>query len=193
MLEHPMSAIVSMLRGINVGGHRIIKMDALRAVYESLGLRNPKTYVQSGNVVFDAKERNLPALARKIEAAIEAAYGFRPHVILRSASELRVAIAGNPFAERTDLHPSKLLVLFLAGELTAEARTNLAKIKTEPDELIAAAQEIYIYFPNGMGQSKLPTALIEKTVKVPATGRNWNTVNKLLEMAEALEVPLLKR
>jgi uncharacterized protein (DUF1697 family) len=187
MLEPYMIAIVSMLRGINVGGHRIIKMDALRALYESLGLRNPKTYVQSGNVVFEAKERNLPALARKIEDAIEQAYGFRPDVILRSAAELGAVVAANPFAKREDIHPSKLLVMFLANHPTAEARANLSKIKTDPEELVVGVQEVYIYFPNGMGQSKLPMALIEKTVKVPATGRNWNSVNKLLEMAQALD------
>lgn len=180
-----MSILVSLLRGVNVGGHRIIKMDALRALYESLRLQNCKTYVQSGNVVFEAKERNLPALAQRIEAAIENSYGFRPHVILRSAAELRAVLNANPFAERNEIHPSKLLVLFLARELTAETQISLAKIKTDPEELVVIGQEIYIYFPNGMGKSKLPMARIEKTLKVPVTGRNWNTVNKLLEMAEA--------
>jgi uncharacterized protein (DUF1697 family) len=178
-----MSAVVSMLRGINVGGHRIIKMDALRSLYESLGLTNPKTYVQSGNVVFETKERNFGVLGRKIEDAIEKAYGFRPAVILRNAAELHAVIDAKPFAKRNDIEPGKLHVFFLGGDLTVEARAILAKIKADPEELIAGKRELYIYFPNGAGRTKLPLAKIEKLIQVPMTARNWNTVEKLLEMA----------
>jgi uncharacterized protein (DUF1697 family) len=182
-----MPVIISMLRGINVGGHNRIKMDALRALYESLGLRNPQTYVQSGNVVFRTDKRDLAALAKRIEDAIERGFGFRPSVILRTTSELRDAIARNPFAKRSGIEPNKLLVNFLASDPGAEARKKVLSLKTEPEELRMHGRELYIYFPNGMARPKMSWAVLERTLKVPGTGRNWNSVTKLLEMAEALE------
>src|SRR5580704_18649385 len=103
-----MPAMVCMLRGVNVGGHNKIKMDELRCLCESLGLRNPQTYVQSGNVVFTTGERNLARLAARIETAIEQKLGFRPSVVLRTTAELRDVIARNPFAGRRDIEPGRL-------------------------------------------------------------------------------------
>src|ERR1022692_3242484 len=186
-LELCMAVIISMLRGVNVGAHNRIKMDALRALYESLGLRDPQTYVQSGNVVFRTDKRDLVALAKRIEDIIERGFGFRPPVILRTSSELRDVIARNPFAKRSGIEPSKLLVNFLASDPGVEARDKVLKLKTEPEELRMDGRELYIYFPSGMARPKLSWAVIEKTLKVPGTGRNWNSVTKLLEMAERLE------
>src|ERR1700736_3990401 len=107
-----MPAIVSMLRGVNVGGHNMIKMDALRALYESLGLRDAQTYVQSGNVVFTTKLENPVLISKKIEDGIERAFGFRPNVIVRSALEMRDVIRRNPFAKRAGIEPPKLVVTF---------------------------------------------------------------------------------
>lgn len=182
-----MAVVISLLRGINVGGHHKIKMDALRALYESLGLQEPQTYVQSGNVVFRTEERNLAGLATRIEDAIEKSAGFRPAVILRTLPEWRDVIARNPFAKRSGIEPAKLLVSFLAAEPTREAREKVLKIETNPEELYAGGREFYIYFPNGMGRSKLPWASLDKVLGSPGTGRNWNTVTKLLEIAERLE------
>jgi uncharacterized protein (DUF1697 family) len=182
-----MLVIISMLRGINVGAHRRMKMDALRAVYESLGLRDPQTSVQSGNVVFRTSERDLAVLARQIEAAIEKGFGFRPAVILRTTSELRDAIARNPFANRSGIDPSRLLVNFLAADPSAEVRDKVLGLKTDPEELRMDGRELYIYFPNGMARPKMSWAVLEKILKTPATGRNWNSVTKLLEVAQRLE------
>ncbi len=182
-----MAVIISLLRGVNVGGHNQIKMDALRALYESLGLRDPHTYVQSGNVIFRTKERGLVPLARRIQNAIERRFGFRPEVIVRTASELREVVARNPFATRRGIEPSRLLVTFLAGDPGPEARNKILGIKAEPEELRVTGRELYIYFPNGLARPKLSWAVIEKTLKTSATGRNWNTVTKLLEIAEKLE------
>ena len=175
-----------MLRGVNVGGHNRLKMEELRAVYESLKLRDACTYVQSGNVVFRSEEQNLLRLATQIEDAIERRFGFRPDVILRTAAELKDVIARNPFAKRAGVEPNKLLVLFLAHEPRSEAREKLLSLKTDPDELKLSGREFYIYFPKGVGQSKLP-AIIDRTLKSPATGRNWNSVTRMLEIAEGLE------
>ena len=179
-----------MLRGVNIGGHNQIKMDALRALYESLGLRTPQTYIQSGNVIFRTEERNLVALAERIRDGIEQSVGFRPNVILRTASELKDVIARNSFASQPGVDPSKLVVIFLSGVPDAEARRAVLGIKVDPEELRIEARELYVYFLNGQARTKFPAALIEKTLRTPCTGRNWNTVTKLLEIAERLKASL---
>jgi uncharacterized protein (DUF1697 family) len=187
MLELAMPVVISMLRGVNVVGHNKIKMDALRVLYESLGLRDPRTYIQSGNVIFRTDQRDLALLTRRIESGIERSFGFRPAVIVRTTSELRGVIARNPFATRRGIHPSKLLVTFLASDPGPELRDKVRRIKADPEELRIDGREFYIYFPNGMARPKLSPAVIEKTLKIPGTGRNWNTVTKLFEIAESLE------
>jgi uncharacterized protein (DUF1697 family) len=182
-----MTVIISMLRGINVGGHNKIKMEALRALYESLGLHDPQTYVQSGNVVFKTDQRDLIALAKRIEAAIERGFGFRTAVVLRTSSELREVVARNPFAKRRHVESNKLLVTFLAGVPTVEARDKVVDLKTDPEELRLDGREVYIYFPNGMARPKISWVAIEKMLNTPGTGRNWNSVTKLLEMADKME------
>jgi len=175
-----------MLRGVNVGGHNKIKMDALRTLYESLGLRDPQTHIQSGNVIFRTEERDMVRLARRIEDAIERRVGFRPSVIVRTAAELRDVIARNPFAKRRGLDPRKLLVSFLVSDPGPEARDKVLSIKPDPEELRIDGRELYVYFPHGMGRSKLPPVL-DRTLKTPATARNWNSVTRMLEIAESLE------
>jgi uncharacterized protein (DUF1697 family) len=182
-----MPAVISMLRGINVGAHNRIKMDALRAVYESLGLRDVQTYVQSGNVIFSTKEKARTKLRTRIETAIHKKFGFRPDVILRSVSEMRDAIARNPFAGRRDIEPSKLLVTFLAEKPDGRAQQMIREIKAHPEELHLDGRELYVYFPNGMARPTLSWATLGKSLNTTGTGRNWNSVVKLLEMAEKLE------
>jgi len=187
ILGHDMTVIISMLRGVNVGGHNKIKMEALRALYESLKLREAQTYVQSGNAIFRTDERDIALLTKRIEDGIERKFGFRPNVILRTAAEMREVIARNPFAKRRGIEPSKLLVSFLASDPGAEAREKVRQMKCDPEELRIEGREMYVYFPNGMGRSKLSLVRLEKTLKTPGTARNWNSVTKMLEMAEKLE------
>ena len=179
-----MTVVISLLRGVNVGAHNRIKMEPLRALYESLGLLDVQTLLQSGNVIFRTKERDLVRLATRIRDGFEQTFDFRPEVILRTASELRDVIARNPFAARPGIDPSRLLVIFLAGDPDADARDRVLRIKADPEELRMHGRELYIYFPNGMARPKLSAALVERTLKMPGTGRNWNTVTKLLELAE---------
>jgi uncharacterized protein (DUF1697 family) len=178
--------VISMLRGINVGGNRMIKMEALKAVYESLGLEAVQTFIQSGNVVFRTKQCALAPLGKSIEDAIEKKFGFRADVLCRTTAELRAVIQRNPFATRPDIHPGKLLVVFLSGSMDDAARENLLKVKADPEEVLAEAAELYIYFPNGQARPKLKMGHVEKAHKKAWTGRNWNTVNKLLEIAEGM-------
>jgi len=179
---------IAMLRGVNVGPHHRIKMDALRKLFESLKCQNPQTYVQSGNVIFRAREKNSELLAGKIATAIERKFGFRSEVVLRATAEMREVVKSNPFAARRDVEPGKLLVTFLAHEPEAEARATLASMKAYPEELHLNGRDLYIYFPNGAGKSRLPWASVEKWLKTPGTARNWNSVTKMLEMAEAMEI-----
>jgi len=175
-----MSVVISMLRGVNVGAHHRMKMADLRAVYESLGHRDVQTCLQSGNVI----SRHRSPSAARIEEALERRFGFRPAVILRNTEELRAAIAGNPFA---GVEPSRLLVCFLTDDPGEEARQKVRAIPAAPEKIWAEVRELYIYFPNGMARPKLSMATVEKALKVVGTGRNWNTVTNLLEVAQALE------
>ena len=181
-----MRAIISLLRGVNVGGHNQIKMDALRLLYADLKLHDPQTYVQSGNVVFASAQSNLPRLAKQIEDRIEKECGFRTDVILRTAEEMRAVVQYNPFAKRPDLEPARLLVTFLGRKPEPAARERVLQIRAEPEELHVGTLELYTYFPNGMARPKLSMAKVERTLAVPCSGRNWNTVTKLLAMAEEI-------
>lgn len=182
-----MTAVISMLRSVNVGGNNMIKMEALRALYTSIGLRDAQSYIQSGNVVFRTDRKEIAPLAKKIEDAIEDKFGFRPPVVLRTVQELREVVAKNPFAKRSGIAPGKLLVSFLMSDPAAADRELLRKMKFDPEELHLGSRHLYIYFPNGQGKTKLNYKTIDKTLKTSGTGRNWNSVLKLLEMAESLE------
>jgi uncharacterized protein (DUF1697 family) len=180
-----MPVIVSLLRGVNVGGNHLIRMDALRDLYTSLKLRDARTYVQSGNVVFRCGEADLPSLAVRIEKRIEREFGFGPSVILRTADEWKDAIARNPFAGRDGIEPAKLLVTFFPAAPGDEAVKAVRALRTDGEELHLDGRELYIYFPNGQGRSKLATVL-DKALQRSGTGRNWNSVCKLGEIAASL-------
>ncbi len=160
-----------------------MKMEALRALYESLGFRNVQSYVNSGNVVFTTRSVALPRLEQKIEESIEQKFGFRPPVIVRTPDDLRDVIARNPFSGRSDIEPSKLLVMFLRSDPGPEVRDRVMQIDAAPEELRMDGRELYIYYPNGMARPKLSASAVDRALKVPGTGRNWNTVLKLLEIA----------
>jgi uncharacterized protein (DUF1697 family) len=181
-----MPVIVSLLRGVNVGGHQV-KMEALRALYESLGLRRVQTFIQSGNVVFTTQAKDRERLARRLEEAIEKAFGFSCGVVLRSTGEMRDALARNPFAGRTNIDPAKLLVTFLAADPDPEGCARVRALNIQPEELHIDGREVYIYFPNGMARPKVSWHLIGKSLKTTGTGRNLTTVRKLIAMAEELE------
>jgi uncharacterized protein (DUF1697 family) len=182
-----MPVVICMLRGVNVGGHNLIKMDALKAFCVSLKLKDPQTYVQSGNVIFRTEEKDATKLAKRLQDALEKKFGFRPGVMLRTASELRDVITRNPFAGRNGIEPGKLLVNFLADDPGKDARKQAQAIKTDPEELHIIGREVFIYFPDGQGRSRLPWPKIERALGTSATGRNWNSVTKMLEIAEKLE------
>jgi uncharacterized protein (DUF1697 family) len=182
-----MTVYISLLRAINVGGNNPVKMEALRELYAKLKLRDAASYVQSGNVVFRAEQRDAARLARQIEDGIERTFGHHPQVILRTPAEWRDVVARNPFAGRDGIEPAKLLVTFLAAPPSDEARAKLDSIKAPPEEMHLHGRELFLYFPNGFSKSKLSMPAVDRALKVPGTARNWNTVLKLLALAETLE------
>lgn len=181
-----MPVLISLLRGVNVVGKNQIKMDQLRTAYEELGFSDVRSYLQSGNVLVKTRECSLPRAAKRIQDAIEARFGCRPTVIFRTVEDMRATVANNPFADRTDIAPGYLIVMFLAEAPDTAGRDLIAAMDTAGEELHIGHRELYIYFRNGMGQSKLSTLTIEKRLKIAGTARNWNTVTNLLALAEEM-------
>ena len=182
-----MPVYVALLRGVNVVGSSVMKMEALRELCCGLRFQHVQTYVQSGNIVFRARETNQSALAKKIATSIEKKFGFRPEVMLRTPNELRAVVAANPFAKRKDVHPSKLLVNFLLDHPSAELRAKLEAVQPlSQEEIHLIGRELFIYFPTGIGASKT-RGLLDRLLKTTATGRNWNSVTNVLALAEKLE------
>jgi uncharacterized protein (DUF1697 family) len=181
-----MAVMVALLRAVNLGGRNQIRMAALEALCRSVGFETPKTLIQSGNVVFRIKRRNLGAVALQLEQEIERSHGFRPAVILRTLAEMRDIAARNPFSGRSGIDPAKLMVTFLRDRPAPSAAQAALARKTEPEELWLDGREMFIYFPLGMGRSRLPMLQIEKLLAIPATTRNWNTVLRLIAAAEQI-------
>lgn len=178
--------IICMLRAVNVGGHNKVKMAELLSLCRSLRFRNPQTYVQSGNVIFATPESDLSVVSRKMSGRFLRDFGFSSEIILRTLDELRDVVARNPFAGRKEIEPNKLLVSFLARDPGDGVRAKVRAFRSEVEEIRIDGRELYIYFPNGMGRPKFSAAALDKILQIPATGRNWNSVTKMLAMAETL-------
>ena len=184
-----MTIYVSMLRAVNVGGSSRIKSDALRAVYESLGLTDVRTLLQSGNVLFRSGLTDRQQLVKRIMQELERQLGLEIAVILRTLHEVASIVDRGPvLSPRADR--SKLLVMFLKSVPDAAAQSALLKwhkSKGMKEMLEMRGPEIYLYYPDGIGRSKLTTAAIEGELDIPGTARNWNTLTKLVETGRALD------
>jgi uncharacterized protein (DUF1697 family) len=170
---------VALLRGVNVGGNNKLPMKDLAAIFQKCGCSNVRTYIQSGNVVFECPE-SVAQLPETVGATIEKKFGFMPSLVLRKLGDLEEIVKNNPFlktgAQETELH-----VVFLSDAPMADEVARLEKNRVPPDEFAARGKEIYLRLPNGAGRSKLASVKL-KTI---ATARNWRTVNKLIEMMKA--------
>ncbi|HET8697699.1 MAG TPA: DUF1697 domain-containing protein, partial [Gammaproteobacteria bacterium] len=181
-----MTVYASMLRAVNVGGTSVIRMDALKRVYESLGLRQVRTLLNSGNVLFVSSVTDRARLAKRITQEIERRFDLRVELLLRTLEELEMLVERGPaLSERQD--PSKLLVMFLDGVPDKKAQAALLKVHKGPELIEIRGPEIYLYYPNGVGRSKLTNAFIEAELGCAGTARNWNTLRKLVEAGEALD------
>lgn len=180
-----MNTFISMLRGVNVSGQNRIHMEALKDLYAALGLVNVRTYVQSGNVVFDSEERSLSMLAKQIEAQIEQSFKIAVPVLVRTPEEFQRIRLNNPFLRVPATDPVNLHVTFLAAPPSAEQWTKL-KSRGDGDEFSAGEQEIFLLCPNGYGRTKLNNTYFERKLGLTATTRNWKTVNALYEVARGM-------
>ena len=187
--EEVVAVYISLIRGINVGGHKIIKMAALRALYGSLNLTGAQTLLQSGNVVFESQIEDRLDLSRQIEQGIEKSFGFHAEVILRTAGEWAAVIRRNPFRKEAEIAPAKTAVVFLSGPPSSAAQESLENAHLGREKIHFAGQELYLHYPDGMGRSKLTNVFIEKHLGLSGTTRNWNTVIKLARMAEGFSTP----
>jgi uncharacterized protein (DUF1697 family) len=177
-----MATYIALLRGINVTGHNIIRMEDLRASFAALGFQQVKTYVQSGNVIFQAvKGANLSG---KIERKILADYGYNVSVLVKTPRELQQVIRDNPFPKLAGTDESRLYVTFLSAPAPSSAESALKGLATEQERFHVAGREIYLYCPIGYGKTKLSNTAIEKKLRVVATTRNWKSVNALLALAQ---------
>ena len=179
-----METYISILRGINVSGHKKIEMAGLKALYEALNFKDVVTYIQSGNVIFKAgdKAANIQ-LSEKIGKAIFEEFNFEVPVIIRTRFEIEKIISANPFLQQSDIHVEKLHITFLSEVPEEERSKKIVSLNYPPDKFIIQNKEVYLYVPGSYGNTRLSNNFFESKLKVSATTRNWKTVNKLLELA----------
>jgi uncharacterized protein (DUF1697 family) len=171
---------IALLRGVNVG-QNLLKMERLRDLCAELAFENVATYVQSGNIVFEA-EGSSSDCTRAIEQKLAGETRLPVSVIVRTPAELGAIIRRNPFLKEKGIDRSRLHVTFLADATGKGRLPKLSAIKAGADQFRVSGKEVYLHCPNGYGISKLSNSAIEKALSVRATTRNWNTVNKLYEM-----------
>lgn len=179
-----MNTYIALLRGINVGGNNKLPMRALTSLLEEMGLRNVKTYIQSGNVVFQSERTDIQALEKAITATIKQAHGFGPQLFILDIQALQAAITANPFPEGEEAHKS-LHFFFLDGVPQHPNWAALESLKGANERFQLIDKVFYLHAPDGIGRSKLAENF-GKGWKVAVTARNWRTVKTLLDMANAL-------
>ena len=180
-----MPVFISLLRGINVSGHRMISMADLKALYQSLGYTNVRSYLQSGNVVFDASSAKPAKYSAAIAKAIAAELGHQVTVVVKTAEELRRITASNPFTRLATIDPQFLHATFLAA---IPKGLSLKQLKLPLQGKEAAHQiddVLYLYCPNGYGRTRINNSFFEKQFSTQATTRNWRTVTALDGLAHA--------
>ncbi|WP_342438231.1 DUF1697 domain-containing protein [Paenibacillus sp. FSL L8-0436] len=181
-----MTTYIALLRGINVGGNKIIKMQDLKSMFQALHFEHVRTYIQSGNVVFESTEGSGHQLAAVIGEQIRETFGFDVSVIIRSLEELEAAIAGNPFQLTEANEFKRLYVSFLADEPTAEALEKLRPYEDGADKVRVTGKEMYTLYEVSVSQSPLFKVQLDKLLGTPITARNWNTVNKLAALGRSV-------
>ena len=172
---------VALLRGINVGGNTMIKMEELRKTFEALGFENVVSYINSGNLAFDARKTSETNLVKKIEAAVEKLIDKRVQVMVREQTDIERVVAANPFDGKYQSH-KEMHVLFLKSELSDEQISWLTESAPSGEHFQVSGREIYCHLPMGVADSYLGRGLFEKKLKAPVTARNWRTVEKLAEL-----------
>jgi len=179
-----MATWIALLRGINVGGRNSLPMADLKRLFASAGCRQVTTYIQSGNVVFDADLEAVGSLATTLSDAVDDEFGFRPAIRLVASSELGQAIGANPYPDAAN-DPRSLHLSFLDAEPRAEDVERARQLLVESESCEVRGQHLYLHAPNGIGRSKF-AGRAEKELGVTMTGRNWRTILKLQELASGV-------
>jgi uncharacterized protein (DUF1697 family) len=174
-----MASYIALLRAVNVAGHRPVAMEDLRALLAQLGLADARALLQSGNLVFSATARPAVQLERLLEAETKKRLGLETDFFVRTAKEWRALVDANPFRAEARRDPAHMLVLFLRDATSATKVAALRAAITGRERVQAPGRELYAVYPDGVGRSRLTSALVEKALGTRATGRNWNTVLKL--------------
>jgi uncharacterized protein (DUF1697 family) len=182
-----METYISILRGINVSGHKMIKMEELKTLFLGLDLKNVSTYIQSGNIVFQFAPTKTETLSTLIEKKIEEKYKFDVPVITRKISEFKTVIDKNPFLKKRGIDTDKLHVTFLNSIPKKENADAIKNFEAGADKFVLYNKEVYVYCPNGYGNTKLNNNFFEKKLKVNATTRNLRTVGELIKIAEGTQ------
>jgi len=177
-----MPVTIFLLRAVNVGGASSLKMEPLRRIAEAQGLRHAATLLQSGNLVA-AHDGGTAEAASKLQAAIAAEFPYAPTVIARSRSDLAEAVCANPLPLTDGQDPKWLQYIPLAAVPESEALESLTSTYDGPEAIALRGANLYVYYAAGIGRSKLTAALIERRLGVASTARNWNTVTKLVSLA----------
>lgn len=181
-----MNTYIALLRGINVGGHNRLPMKELRSMMEDLGHQKVDTYIQTGNAVFQTEENNILQISSDISAEIKKRYGFEPQILILTLEDFKRAVESNPFPEK-ESDPKLLHLYFLISEPSNPDLDELNNIKKESERFELKDKVFYLHAPDGIGRSKLAGMLAGRSEKVfgcPVTGRNWRTVQKIMEMVE---------
>ena len=181
-----MKTYISILRGINVSGKNLIKIDSLKEMYEGLDFQHVKTYIQSGNIVFQSEETRIEELERKISEAILNRFILNVPVLVREASELKNILDSNPFLPLLKEETSMLHITFLSTHPEKQLVTGIENGSYLPDKYFISERCVYLYCPNGYGRTKLSNNFFENKLKVKATTRNLNTLIQLVTLAQTI-------
>ena len=179
-----MTTHLALLRGINVSGHNMIKMETLKTTLENIGFQNVQTYIQSGNVFIDTDEENRAKVGFLIKQEIYKVFGHDVSNVIIGQEDLEACFKNNPFLKELGTDLKKLYVAFVSTVLKNENINDLKISQFKPDIAIIDESRIFIKYEIGAGKTKLDQKYIEKKLNVTATIRNWNTVTQLLKMYE---------
>lgn len=180
-----MTTYVALLRAINVGGTKPIGMADLRGFFGELGFEDVRSLLQTGNVVFRGTANTGATLERLLESEAAQRFGLSTTFVVRTAKEWAALVATNPFPKEAASDPSHLVVLLLKDAPPAPSVKALQAAIQGPEIIRLVAKQLYVVYPDGIGRSKLTNKLIEKALGTTGTGRNWNTVLKIAELARA--------
>ena len=183
MSTDPVATYVALLRGINVGGKNKLPMRDLSAMFTGAGCEAVETYIQSGNVVFEAGAALAARVPTLIASGIEERFGYRVPVVVRTVEELRDIVRGNPFLS-TGVDAGRLHVAFLTHVPESDRVARLDPDRSPPDVFEVRGLEIFLYYPNGLARSKLTNTYFDSRLATTSTVRNWRTVLALLTMAD---------